>query len=134
AVRRNLLEMAIRFARCISESSRKTEALDRCLSVSEARLDNLIQRNADGVVIVDHGGDVVFINPAGEGLFARPSSEFVGQPFGFPCVAGSTAEIDIIRPGRTPAAAEMRVAETVWDSRPALVATLRDVTQREGLG
>jgi signal transduction histidine kinase len=117
------VELALREAREAREALRQTEG----------RLRSLIERNADGIVIVDHDGTVMFVNPACEHLLGRPAARLLGEPFGFPCVAGSTAEIEILRPGGESAAAEMRVVETRWDGRPAFLATLRDITQRKSL-
>lgn len=66
-------------------------------------------------------------------LLGRPASYLLGHPFGFPCVAGSTAQIDVLRPGGEAAAAEMRVVETMWEGKPACLATLRDITERKSL-
>ena len=103
------------------------------LRASEERVRSLIENNADGIVIVDRFGNVMFVNPACEKLLGRPASQLLGQPFGFPCVAGSTAEIDLLRPGGEPAQAEMRVVETHWEGQPACLASLRDITQRKAL-
>ena len=103
------------------------------LRASEERVRSLIENNADGIVIVDRFGNVLFVNPACEKLLGRPASQLLGQPFGFPCVAGSTAEIDLLRPGGEPAQAEMRVVETHWEGQPACLASLRDITQRKAL-
>ena len=108
-------------------------AAREALRAGEERVRNLIENNADGIVIVDQAGAVMFVNPACERLLGRPAEKLLGQPFGFPCVAGSTAEIDILRPGGEPAAAEMRVVETHWEGKPACLASLRDITQRKAL-
>jgi signal transduction histidine kinase/CheY-like chemotaxis protein len=109
------------------------EAAREAVRAGEERVRNLIENNADGIVIVDAAGNVMFVNPACEKLLGRPASHLLGQPFGFPCVAGSTAEIDILRPGGPPAAAEMRVVDTHWEGRPACLASLRDITHRKAL-
>jgi signal transduction histidine kinase/CheY-like chemotaxis protein len=108
-------------------------ASQEALRASEERVRSLIENNADGIVIVDRFGNVLFVNPACEKLLGRPAAQLLGQPFGFPCVAGSTAEIDLLRPGGEPAQAEMRVVETHWEGQPACLASLRDITQRKAL-
>lgn len=90
----------------------------------------LIENNADGVVVIDRNGIVLFANPAAQEMFGRPTDDLVGSPIGVPAIAGETTEISLLPPGRDPIDAEMRVVETTWRARPALLASLRDITSR----
>ncbi|HSN96673.1 MAG TPA: ATP-binding protein, partial [Candidatus Nanopelagicales bacterium] len=101
--------------------------VERELEAARAALRALVEGHGDGVVIVDHEGVVRFANPAAEALFGQG---LPGRPFGFPLVAGELCEIDVVRRGGPPALAEMRVAETTWEGRPALLCALRDITAR----
>src|SRR5581483_10006216 len=85
----------------------------------------------DGIIIVDHEGVVRFVNPAAESLFNRRAAALLGSQFGFPLVAGETTEMDVLRGGGETAVAEMRVVETEWEGEPALLASLRDITERK---
>ena len=92
----------------------------------------IIQRLADGVVVIDReDGCIRFVNPAAEALFGRASDDLVGHVFGHPATAGETTEIEIVRKGGRVVHAELRVVEMMWDQRPALVVSLRDVTDRK---
>jgi signal transduction histidine kinase len=97
---------------------------------SEERLKTIIDRLADGIVIVGRDGLVRFANPAAVELFGRSAEELQGQEFGFPTLAGETTEIDVVRRGGHTAAAELRAVETEWEGEPALLVSLRDVTDR----
>ena len=56
-------------------------------SFAEAvHLKHLIHNSADGALIINYGGDVVFANPAAEQLFGRSGDKLIGKPFGFPVV------------------------------------------------
>jgi signal transduction histidine kinase/CheY-like chemotaxis protein len=120
----HLLARAMRYA---IERKRAEKALQS----SEARFRTLIEKTADGIVIVDGNGIVCFVNPAVESLFARQAEELLGEPFGFPVTAGETTELDILRRGGETATAEMRVVETAWKGETAYLASLRDITQRK---
>src|SRR5687768_8829077 len=87
------------------------EQRTRELQASEARFRSVINRNVDGIIIIDKGGIVRFLNPAAELLFGRKADYLLGEMFGFPLVAGETTEIDIIRRNDRTATVEMRVAE-----------------------
>jgi signal transduction histidine kinase len=105
--------------------------LREALEASEARFQAIVQRTADGIVIVGNDGRVRFVNPAAERLFGRGAAELAGQHLGFAVLAGETAEVDLVPPGRgEPLAAELRAGATTWEGEPAQVITLRDITDR----
>jgi signal transduction histidine kinase len=97
----------------------------------QSRLRSIVERMADGVVIIGLDGVIRFVNPAAESLFGRAASELEGTSFGFPAVAGETAEIQVVRPGGASVAAELRVVEMSWEGEPACLVSLRDVTDRK---
>jgi signal transduction histidine kinase len=96
----------------------------------QARLRTIVERMADGIVIVGLDGIIRFANPAAEKLFGRRSADLQGNDFGHPTVAGETTEIDVIRPGGETVSVELRVVETDWERETASLISLRDVTDR----
>lgn len=109
------------------EASGKTRAASHR---NEERFRHVIEKNADGLVVVAHDGTILYVNPAAEQLLDREADECEGSPFGIPLAADERTEIDIVRDGRA-FVAEMRVTETEWEGRPAYLASLRDVTERK---
>ncbi len=109
---------------------KQLEECARALQSSEERFRNVIHKSADGVVIVDRAGSIIFVNPAAESLFGRTASKLLGSPFGFPVVAGETTELEIILPAGI-TVAEMRAVETEWEGNRAYLAALRDITERK---
>ncbi|MEG4800658.1 PAS domain S-box protein [Microcoleus sp. ARI1-B5] len=133
------------------------EQLKQDLKASESRFRNAIEKNADGIAIVNKRGLVCFANPSAEALFNCKAEELLGKEFfGTLVVEGSACDIemdaDIIpQVGETEAAGirvvqteveairkhkangvvEMRVVETEWEGEMAYLATLRDVTDRK---
>lgn len=102
-------------------------------SIDQAEFRFLVDKNADGIIVVDLDGIVLFANPAAEQMFGRPAELLVGSPIGIPLIAGDTTEITIHRPGADQIDAEFRFVDTVWDRRPARLATLRDISARKAL-
>ncbi len=97
-----------------------------------ASLRAIIERLPDGIVIVDHHGNIRFANPAAEYLFDRGAHELVGTEFGFALVVGETTEIEIVqRGGGGVVHAELRVVETEWEDEQVELVSLRDVTDRK---
>src|SRR3712207_1380233 len=107
---------------------------DRRASAGRAeqeRLRGIIERLADGIVIVDSAGVIRFANPSAEALFGRPFESLIGTTFGFPLVTGETTEIEVVRPGGELVSAELRTVETEWERQPGFVISIRDVTDRK---
>jgi signal transduction histidine kinase len=103
----------------------------RSRQAEQSRLRSIVERMADGVVIIGLDGFIRFANPAAEALFGRSAAELEGTSFGFPAVAGETAEIQVVRPGRPSVAAELRVVDMDWEGEAARLVSLRDVTDRK---
>ena len=86
---------------------------------------------ADGIIIVGLDGAIRFTNPAAEQLFGRPAAELRDTTFGFPAVAGESGQIEVVRPGGESVSVELRVVDIDWQGSPALLVSLRDVTDRK---
>ncbi|MBW4495348.1 MAG: PAS domain-containing sensor histidine kinase [Oscillatoria princeps RMCB-10] len=131
----------------------EVEQLRQQLQASEARFRNVIDKNADAIVIVDGRGKVRFANPSAECLFNCSAAELLSQElFGTLVVErqasemntdhvrgiGATAvsdmrvvqaHVDVRRAGGDSAVAEMRIVETEWEGERAFLASLRDITE-----
>jgi signal transduction histidine kinase len=124
-------------ARCIRYAIERYENLEQlrrtkgALALSEARFRNMIEKDADGILIVGSNGVVRFVNPAAEALFSRKAEEFLGQLFGFPVVTGETTELGIVCGDEEKKIVEMRVVEMEWEGERAHLASLRDITERK---
>lgn len=95
------------------------------------RLRAIIDSLADGIVIVDRGGEIRFANPAAARLFNRSPDELIGTSFGSPLLAGETTEMEIVRRGGGDVVyAELRVVDTEWENETAELVSLRDITDR----
>jgi signal transduction histidine kinase len=107
----------------------ETQRLREQLQRSEARFRDVIDRNADAIVVVDANGVVRFANRMATRFFKGLGHELVGSAFGFPIVAEETTEVDLVS-DETPRVAEMRVVESEWEGETAYIASLRDITDR----
>jgi two-component system, cell cycle sensor histidine kinase and response regulator CckA len=98
------------------------------------------QRNAqklisvipDGIVVVDRGGAVQFVNEAALALFGTRREDFVGERIGFSVREGQSAEIEILTryERRT---AQVRVVDVEWEGQAASLASIRDITEQKKL-
>jgi signal transduction histidine kinase/CheY-like chemotaxis protein len=99
--------------------------------IDQAEIRFLVEKNADGILVIDEQGTVLFANPAAEQIFGRPAHLLIGQPIGIPFVTGDTTEIAIHKPDGHQIDAEIRTVETTWDRQSARLATLRDISARK---
>lgn len=123
-----ILEKSINYAneRYQLLSELKRNSLD--LASSKKSFQGIVEKSADGIFVADNEGFILFANASIFSQFGLEANELIGRPFGRPIVSGDVTEIDIIRSDGTKGLAEMRVVETNWESNPAYLAMLRDVT------
>lgn len=99
--------------------------------IDQAEIRFLVEKNADGIIVIDEDGTVLFANPAAEQIFGRQAELLIGSPIGIPFIAGDTAEIAIHKPDGKQIDAEIRIVDTTWDRQPARLASLRDISVRK---
>jgi diguanylate cyclase (GGDEF)-like protein/PAS domain S-box-containing protein len=108
----------------------RLETSSRELRASEGRFHHLINRDADGILVVGLEGRVRFANPAAEKLFSRPVQDLIGRQFGVPIAGSEPTELEILKDTGETAIVELFVVDTRWESEPVLLAALRNVTGR----
>jgi signal transduction histidine kinase len=113
-------------ARLAAELEQRTRELEQ----SRARFRDVIERNADAILVVDREGVVRFSNTVAAELFRSQRESLIGTPFGFPVLLGETTELDLAYRGTT-RVVEMRVVESEWEGDTAYIASLRDITERK---
>jgi PAS domain S-box-containing protein len=115
------------FAKDVTERQRIEQRWWDSMSNFYKVIDNI----ADGIIITDSEGKVLFANPAAESLFGRKRENFQGEQFGFLIISGDKTEVDIVRKPGEIVVAEMQVVDTVWYDQTACLASLRDITERK---
>ena len=100
------------------------------LRVTSLRFHQMVDEIPDGVLVVDRGGVVRYMNPAAEALFETKSNRLVGRPYGRPLRAGTMTEIQLPRSGGRTTNVRMRVVKTAWDGQPSYLVHLHDITDQ----
>jgi PAS domain S-box-containing protein len=122
---------------------------ERALAASEARKDAVLRAALDGVVIVDHAGLVVEVNPATEEIFGWTRTDAIGKPFlelavapehrddlarvvetGTGPLLGSRLEIIALRSDRRSFPAELAITRVDVPGPLLYAVSIRDVTKR----
>ena len=112
-----------------TKKTKKKESLHK----GEICLHDIIEKSVDGMVILDKGGIVCFVNPAAEAFFDKNAKTLLGKEFSYPVKEGKTTEIDVVRKDGKIRIGEILISGTVWEGKPALLASIRDITERKQL-
>ncbi len=126
----NLLVRSIRYS--MARNKAKVE-LARALQLARTgstNLCNIINRNADGMLVVDSSGSILFSNPTADTLFGRSAGELLGERFGLPLTSRQVTEEVISGGDGQNVPVEMRVVEMLWEGLPTFLVTLRDLTRQ----
>lgn len=94
-------------------------------------LKEIIERNMDGILIVDGRGIVQSANRVAEALFDLQKEEIIGEMFGFPSVGEESTEINIIRGSGRAVTAEMRAVKVGVNGKSTYITSIRDITEKK---
>ncbi|UCF90100.1 MAG: HD domain-containing protein [Desulfobacterales bacterium] len=103
----------------------------KALHMSEINFRNMINNNADGILILDEDSIVRFMNPAAQTIFGNGGNHVIGRKFDYSIHTGNTMELNIHGDNGKAIVAEMRVMKTEWGGKQAYLASLRDITERK---
>ena len=78
-----------------------------------------IEKNLDGIVVVDKQGMVLFANLAAAKLFDRKRKELCGKKFGFPLAGDKVVEINIPGKNKEMGIAQMWQTPIEWEGKRA---------------
>jgi DNA-binding response OmpR family regulator len=98
-----------------------------------ANLEQLIDKAADGMVVVDSRRVVRFVNKAAEALMGREAEELLGLEFPLPFDPGRPAEVALHQRVGGDRTVELRYAPIEWKKERAWLATMRDLTELKRL-
>ena len=99
--------------------------------LSDAGLRTLVERNGDGMLVLDPVGTVLYANPSAAGLLGEPAETLRGTAFGLPLASDAGGELDLPGSGtRADRVVSLRTVHITWEGAAAVLATLHDVTDR----
>ncbi len=101
------------------------------LKAYEATLSAILDKNSDGILIVDAKGIVLYVNPSAEQHFGRSKEELLGYEFGFPVSVEKKIDILTIRKGMSLCEVEVHIVEITFHLKPAYQLSIRDITERK---
>jgi signal transduction histidine kinase len=114
-----------------NEARKRFAMLIEELQASRVHFHSVVEKNVDGMIVINADGAILYMNPAAEMLFGKEREELIGQSFGIPEDSDSSIEIDFKKPNGTIGTGEMRTAPTEWEGEKAVLISVRDITQRK---
>lgn len=95
--------------------------------------ESIINSNADGIIVIERLGRVIYLNDAACRILNRKREELIGKPFGMPVVDGEKTEIEIVQKTGRQSVIEMRSSETEFSGEKIYVVSLREITEHKRL-
>ncbi len=94
----------------------------------------IVDKSAEGILVVDAQGVIRYANPAARLLLGGPGAPvLIGQRFDHPRLDDGVFELPVRTTASGEGLAEAVVAQTEWQGQAARLIFLRDVTERERL-
>ena len=103
----------------------------KSIETDRRSLMDIVEKSAEGIVVVDKNGKILFVNSSLCTIFRASREELKGSLLGVPLAGEDAAEVDILPlGGEVLRKAEMRVVETDWLGESAYLLLLHDITER----
>ncbi len=101
------------------------------LKTKESRFREIIEKNVNGMIVVDLNNKVRFLNPAAVKLIGKTESEIIGQECDFLKFENNSSEVEIIRKDGSIAVAEIQSVDIEWNGHSSNLISLLDITERK---
>ncbi len=125
------LRRSLRYAFERARLVQRIEADARDLQHRETLLRKIFETNTDAMLILSGKGVIRLVNPAAEEMLDASAAELVGQTFPFIVRGRDQSELEIPGPKDTTRVVELRAVDLTWEGESALLAVLRDITERK---
>jgi signal transduction histidine kinase len=108
---------------------RQFDALLEQVQTTRVHFRNVVEKNIDGIVLLGDDNHILYLNPAAENLFDEARKDLIGQvwPYGVPLEDPFETVLRHHAPERS---VEMRGVKTEWEGAPAVLISIRDITER----
>ncbi|MFH1115750.1 MAG: PAS domain S-box protein [Pseudomonadota bacterium] len=117
-------EISVSTVRDVTEL-RKTES---ALEESRRSFTNVVESSAEGIVVLDLAGTVLYGNRAAAGICGRERDHLPGLQLEIPQSTEDPFETEIVRPSGETRIVDMRASRTDWEGKQAYIMVMRDVT------
>ncbi|MGK5092808.1 response regulator [Deltaproteobacteria bacterium TL4] len=130
-LRQELQQMNLTLEMKVKERTSELRKAKNDLELSKANFFSIVNQSNDGLMILDIRGIIQFVNPMTEILLNTSKENLLGSPFAISATGEKPIELTIHRKNGEQGIAEMKSSETEWQGKKAILATLRDITERK---
>ncbi|MEB3160155.1 MAG: PAS domain S-box protein [Synechocystis sp.] len=116
---------------CIAKDVSNNHRTEIALQTRETQLQTLVNTIADGILIVDQGGTVIYANPVACQMFGSNLEELLQSHLGLAITPDQPMEISIMLPDQTPGVGELKATSIQWQGANCSLIAIRDVTDRQ---
>lgn len=103
------------------------------LENSRASFHSIVEKNADGILIIDQEGIVQFVNPAASFFLSRDKANLLNQKLEYLLDDDPLREINIQIKNGKGGIGEIQRVQTDWKGEKSYLVTIRDITARKEL-
>jgi len=103
------------------------------LAENQELIHRIVEKNVDGILILEPTGKIIMANPAARDLLARSPNQFDGQRFNGPLRPGEILEFKSSGLDNQVVYIEMRTTVLDIQGEASYMAVLRDITERKNL-
>ena len=107
------------------------EKVFKAVKNNEIKLYDVIEKNAEGIAIIDPNGVILYTNPAYRELFGNDTGDYVGENIEFDIEPDKKSEIEIGQENGHTLVVEVQTVKTEWEGLDISLCTFHDVTLRK---
>ena len=115
----------------VARDIRSREKAFHAVKNNEKKLYDIIEKNAEGIAIVDPNGVILFTNPAFRELLGPDSGDYIGKNIEFDIDPDKKNEIEIVHNDGHTIIVEVQSVKTEWEGLDISLCTLHDITLRK---
>lgn len=101
---------------------------DYMRTIEQSPWRQLIDSLANGVLLLDSRGRILYTNAEATRLLQRDASALIDTPLGYPLVEGDAVEIELLGVNGDPVVLELRAVPAMLSGQQGWIASLHDVT------
>jgi two-component sensor histidine kinase/DNA-binding response OmpR family regulator len=124
---RKLPEMIFKVLETKSIKQEKDQAV-KALLTNQQNLNLIMENSTCGMMVLDLQGKILFVNKKAEDIFQNKTEFLTNEILGIPSDE-DLIEIDIQRENGENRVAEIRIASTEWEGKPAQLMIINDITR-----
>lgn len=114
----------------LNREIKERKLIEKNLTLSENKLDPIINDTSDGILIVDSAGIICFANQEATGILQKEDEPILGQKFPIPIVENKPLNLTIIAKNQERLFEEVRISPTEWEDKTANLGILRNINER----